>query len=257
MNIYQRFFVFFLFIYSVCGLAQTKLKIDNKRIVVGETLNYKATWGILTIGSATTKIDRNIHKIESNPCYKVDVTGRTNGLAKLFYVRDTWTSYIDTATITTHRSFRSIREGKYELDEQVYFDHQNKKAEVKKYNKKTKVFVLKKVYDTPENIRDVIAGFVAFRLVDLSKYKHGEVFTINGFYEDEGYRIDVTYLGEEFVKTDMGKILCYKVKPSIPKNKVFNGKDAIIVWLSTDKEHTIIRIRAKMFIGSIYIELEK
>jgi len=246
-----------LILLPVFGLAQAKLKLDNKRVVSGETLYYKATWGFLTIGSATTKIDKTLYKVGSNICYKIDIAGQTNGLAKLFYVRDKWTSYIDTASITTHQTYKSIREGRYELDEQVRFDHVNKKAEVKVYDKKSKSFVLKQNYDTPENIRDVIAGFMVFRLVDLSKYKKGQMFTINGFYEDEGYKIDVIFRGEEYIKNGNSKILCYKLEPIVPKNKVFDGKDAVVVWLSADKTKKIIRIHARMFVGNVQIELQK
>jgi len=122
---------------------------------------------------------------------------------------------------------------------------------------KSDLFVLKKVYDTPENIRDVVAGFMVFRLVDLSKYRKGETFTINGFYEDEGYKINVIYLGEETIKTDLGRINCYKVRPLAPKNHVFKGQDAVIVWLSADKYKSIVRIRARMFVGNIQIDLQK
>ena len=240
----------------VTGFAQPKLILDGTKIVTGETLNYKARWGFLTIGSASTRIDKTLYKVGSTVCFKIDIAGQTTGIAKLFYVHDKWTSYIDTATITTHKSFRSIREGKYELDEDVHFDYTNKKAEVKVYDKKLKVYKLKKIYDTPENIRDVVAGFMVFRLVDLSKYSNGETFTINGFYENEGYKIQVVYNGKEYINTDKGKILCYKVKPMVPKNHVFDGKDAVVVWLSADDSKSIVRIRAKMFVGNVMIELQ-
>lgn len=256
MSIYKYFFVSGLLLLPVFGLAQASLKLDSKNIAAGETLNYKANWGFFTIGSATTKIDKTLYRVGSNVCYKIDIAGQTNGLAKLFYVRDKWTSYIDTASITTHKSYRSIREGRYELDELVRFDHVNKKAEVKVYNKKTKSYGLKQIYDTPENIRDVIAGFMVFRLVDLSRYKKGQVFTINGFYDDEGYEIDVIFRGEEYVKNGNSKILCYKLEPIVPKNKVFDGKDAVEVWLSADKTKKIIRIHARMFVGNVQIELQ-
>jgi hypothetical protein len=257
MNVICRLIILGLLLLSVNGFAQSKMNIDGKRVVYGEALNYKATWGFFTIGSASTKIDRTLYKVGSSICFKIDIAGQTNGVAKLFYVRDKWASYIDTAEITTHKSFRSIREGRYELDEEIRFDHNNKKAEVKVYDKKSKAFVLKKMYETPENIRDVVAGFMVFRLVDLSKYSKGETFTINGFYEDEGYKINVIYLGEEYLKTDLGKILCYKVKPIVPKNSVFSGRDAVDVWLSANKTKTIIRIRAKMFVGNVLIDLQK
>jgi len=239
------------------GFAPSNLKIESKRVAYGETTRYKATWGIFTIGSASTSIDTKLYEVGGTVCFKIDVAGQTNGLAKLFYLHDRWTSYIDSANITSHKSFRSIREGSYELDEQIHFDHVQKKAEVTVYNKKSKSYVLKKIYDTPENIRDVIAGFMVFRLVDLSKYKIGETFTINGFYEDEGYKINVIYLGLETIKTDYGRMLCYRVRPMVPKNHVFAGRDAVNVWLSADKNKTIVRIRARMFVGNVMIDLQK
>ncbi|MDD4990631.1 MAG: DUF3108 domain-containing protein [Paludibacter sp.] len=257
MIIYKRFYwLTFVLLLSVFGLTQAQLKLDDRPFVTGETLNYKAVWGgFLTIGSASTRIDKTLYRVGSTVCYKIDIVGQTNGLAKLFYVRDKWVSYIDTAEITTHKAYRSIREGGYELDEQVQFDHINQKAEVKVYDKRAKVYKLKKVYDTPEHVRDIVAGFMIFRSVDLSKYKKGEQFTINGFYEDEGYKVNVIYVGQEYLKTDTGKTLCYKVKPIVPKNKVFDGRDAVDVWLAANKSKSIVRIRAKMFVGNIVIDL--
>ena len=257
MSVYHRLILFGIIFFPSYGFPQSNLKIDNKKVLYGESLNYKASWGIFTIGSASTKIDKTLYKAGSRICFKIDVTGQTNGLAKLFYVHDKWTSYIDTATITTHTSSRSIREGKYELDEQIHFDHLHRKAEVKIYNKKTKSYLLKKLYDTPENIRDVIAGFMVFRLVDLRAYRKGETFTINGFYEDEGYKINVIYRGIETIKTDHGMMSCYKVSPVVPKNHVFNGQDAVNVWLSTNASTSIIRIRVKMFVGNVQIDLQQ
>jgi len=257
MSVTYRLFFIGIILFPVFGFPQSNLKINNKKVVFGETLNYKASWGIFTIGSASTKIDRTLYKVGSSVCFKIDVTGQTNGLAKLFYVHDKWTSYIDTTTITTHFSSRSIREGKYELDELIHFDHKHKKAEVKVFNKKTNSYLLKKNYDTPENIRDVIAGFMVFRLVDLRDYRKGDTFTINGFYEDEGYKINVIYRGIETIKTDQGMISCYKVTPVVPKNHVFNGRDAVNVWLSTNTSTSIIRLRVKMFVGNVQIDLQQ
>ncbi len=251
-----RYFCALIIAFPLFCFSQTKYTIENNRIVTNENLKYTASWGFLTIGSATTKVDKNIYKIGSNYCYKIDIEGQTNGLARLFYVHDHWISFIDTATITTNRSFRSIREGRYELDEIVHFDQKNKNAEVKVYDKKQKKYVLKKNYKTPENIRDVVAGFMVIRLIDLSKYKTGDVFTINGFYEDEGYSIDVVFQGKEIIKTGVGNMLCYKVNPVVPKNKVFNGRNSVEVWLAANRAQTIMRIKARMFVGNIVVELD-
>jgi hypothetical protein len=253
-----------LFLLLVLGLiilpfpltGQVKVNINDKKLIVGEVLNYKASWGFLTIGSATTKVDRRIYKLGSNICYKIQLSGKTNGLAKLFYLNDYWVSYINTQSFFTHKAYRSISEGKYRLDELTYFDHPNEKAEVKVLNRQTKKFVLKKIHKTPENIRDVVAGFMLIRLIDFSKYKNGDRITIDGFYEDTGYKIDIIMEGKETIKSNKGKVLCYKIKPIVPKNRVFDGMDAVDVWVSANKVQCIVQIRAKLVLGDLCIDLQ-
>lgn len=245
-----------LLLLTVSIFSQPSLKIDSRQVIVGESLNYKATWGIFTIGSANTKIDKQLYKIGSVVCYKIEINGQTNGLAKLFNIRDKWISYIDTATITTHQTFRSIREGGYELDELIRFNHADGRAEVKVYDKKTKTYVVKKNYETPELIRDVVAGFMVFRLVNMNGFSKGDIFSINGFYEDEVYKLDVLYVGEESIKTENGIVRCLRYRPFLPKNKVFKGKEAVDIWLSADKSKSIVKIQAKLFLGNLLIDLQ-
>ena len=122
----------------------------------------------------------------------------------------------------------------------TYFYPEQKKAEIWCLNYQIEKFQFRKVYKTPLNIRDVVAGFMLIRLIDLSKFKSGERFVIDGFYEDTGYKIEVTMCGMEYVKTDRAKVLCYKVKPSVPKNKVFQDVNAVDVWINSKKPYQIV-----------------
>lgn len=227
---------------------------NSKRIVKGEELNYKAKWGILTIGSATTKTDKRLYKIGNTICYKVDLKAETNGLAKLFYMKDRWISYIETKSIDTYKSLRSIHEGNYRLEEIVDFNHQNNKAFLRKYEDHSTTYVLKNVYETT-NMRDVIAGFMTVRIIDFSELRKNDHVLLDGFYKDTGYKIEITYMGKELVRTEKGNVLCYRIKPLVPKNKVFDGLDAVDVWLSANKSQRIIYARAKLLFGVLEIEL--
>lgn len=251
----QYICIFILIAQIASSQANTNYKLNYNRIQPGEKLKYSAQWGFITIGSASTVVDSKIYKIGSHTCYKIDVQGRTNGLASLFYVRNKWSAYVDTSNLLTHKSSRSIREGGYSLDETVEFDHINKKATVRKLDKETNQFKLYKVYDTPENIRDIVAGFLVIRMIEFDNHKKGDIFTINGFYEDEGYSINVVFHGIEKIKLNNKTITAYKVKPIVPKNKVFSGSNSVDVWLSTDNKQQILRIKAKMFVGSFLIDL--
>ena len=50
-------------------------------------------------------------------------------------------------------------------------------------------------------------------------------------------------------------IKCNKLKPIVPKNAIFDGKNSIEVWLSNDEKQNIVRIKAKMFVGSVIVDL--
>ena len=234
--------------------GQYKPIVNTHRILLGETFNYRAKWGFLTVGTATTKSDRKLYKIGDHVVCKIQLGGTTNGLARLFYLNDYWFSYIDIHSYSTQKAFRSIREGTYKLDEWTFFKPDIKKAEVWRQNVKAGKNVLHNVYKTPENIRDVVAGFQMIRLIDLSVYKPGEKFLIDGFYEDTGYKIDVTMLAKETVKTDRGPVLCYKINPSVPKNKVFSDVNAVDVWVAAQKPFHVVKIHARLILGDLWID---
>ncbi len=235
---------------------QEDLKLQNKKIKLGEKLNYSASWGFLTIGSASTIIDKKLYRIGSNICYKIDIKGQTNGLAKVFYLHDSWTAYIDTKTFTTHRSYRSIHEGNYKKDEIVYFDQPKKLATVKVQNKKTLKYETRRVYKTSTVIRDYVAGFMLIRLLDFQKYNIGDTLSVKGFYEEKGYRVDMIYAGKEYVKNGEKKIRCYKIKPILPDKSAFAGQNAVDIWITDDYAQKVIQIRARMLFGNVMLELE-
>ena len=43
----------------------------------------------------------------------------------------------------------------------------------------------------------------------------------------------------------------------MPENKLFNGQDAIKVWLSDDEDKIPLKVKAEMFIGAIEIDIKK
>ena len=239
----------------VANLAQSVPKFDSKKLIRGEKLHYNAKWGLLTIGTAYSITDKQLYKVGAAVCYKINLGGSTNGLAKLFSLNDKWTSYVDIKSFSTCKSYRSIREGKYKLDEIVYFDYKNKRANVNNYNYSTKTFVPYKVYNTGNYVRDVVAGFMLIRLIDLSKYKKSDKINISGFYKDEGYSIDIIIGEKEYIKAGKNKILCYKLKPIVPDKKKKDGLKDLEVWISCDKKQLIVKSVAHLYIGDLILEI--
>lgn len=222
----------------------------------GEQLEYKVNFGFLHVGKAVTRIDNRVHTINSRPCYKIDAFGETSDwMSWVADVDDNWGAYIDTTTMSTHVSYRKIKENSYRLEELSNFDHASHKVVVKVKNKETGLFEEKNRYDIPENAKDLVGGFMLLRQIDFAKLHKGDTVTISGFFEDTSYYLKVMYLGKETVKTSVGKIPCNIMKPIMPDNKLFDGENSITCWISDDGNKIPVKIQAKMFIGHTGLEL--
>jgi hypothetical protein len=229
--------------------------VKNTSFKGGEQLEYKVTVLGLNVGQAITRVDPKSYNISSRPCYKIDAFGKTTGISWIYRVDDNWGAYIDTAAMVTHVAYRKLRENDYRKDEQVTFDHTERKARVRVMNKETGVYENVDNYDIPENATDLVGGFIQMRFFDFKKIKPGDTVAISGFFEDKSYVLRIIYKKREVVHTKIGKIPCHLMVPIMPDNKLFNGENSISVWISDDGNKIPVKIQAKMFIGHTGLEL--
>ena len=230
--------------------------IKNTSFTRGEVLNYEVTFGIFTVGKATTVIENKTYTMNSRPCYKIDAYGETLGFVSwITKVKDQWGAYIDTSALVTHVSYRKIKEGRYRKDELITYDHEKDQAEVKELDQKTGIYKEPSFYPTPDHVRDLVGGFMYLRVIDFKKYKVGDTLAISGFFEDAAYNFKIIYAGKEVAETGIGKIPCHKLVPIMPDNKLFDGENSITCYISDDKNQIPVKIFAKMFIGSTGVEL--
>ncbi len=229
----------------------------NKSFSTGEEIEFHAYFGMFgKVATAITKIDKKIHMINGRACYKIDAFGNTDGVASWFAkVKDQWGAYVDTAGLVTHVSYRKIQENKFKRDELVNFDHSSLKAEVKTLDFNTGIYGDTKYYPVPAHVRDLIAGFMYLRVFNFNKYKKGDTISVAGFHEDKAYNLKIIYGGKEVIKSHMGKMLCHKIIPIVPDNKLFDGANSISAWFSADKNQIPIFIKSNMFIGAINVEV--
>ena len=248
------------------GVISSSFLIErNKEIPVtknisygkGEELEYRVNLAFFTVGKAITRVDNRYHNINSRTCYKVDAYGETSSwISWVARVDDNWGAYVDTATLTTQVSYRKLKEGSYRRDELINFDQQNNKVEVRVKNKETGVYEEPKVYDVPKNSKDLVAGFLFLRIVDFSKIPKGDTISISGFFEDAFYHLKIIYQGKEVVSTKVGKINCVRLRPIMPDNKMFDGENSILCWVSDDLNRIPVKMQARMFIfGTTGLEL--
>lgn len=255
-----RLAYFFVLIGLLSGFATYRNDVyppvKNESFTRGEYINFKMTFGIFTVGKGSVHIHDNYFKLNNRDCFKIDVHGRTVGMVDwVADVNDQWGAYIDTAAILPHQFYRRIREGRYKKDEWTFFDHVKKKIEVKTIDNNTGKFKESKFYDAPSQVRDMIAGFLYLRNMDMSKLKKGDTVVVTGFFEDEFYKMKILYDGKQTIKVKAGKIRTVVFKPVMPPNKVFDGENSVTAYFSDDKNRIPVKINAEMFIGSAGVEL--
>ena len=229
--------------------------IKNTTFKMGEKLTYRLHYGVFTGAYPVMQTYSKISTVNGKPHYKIDVSGKTVGtFNRLFKVKDVWRSYVDTSSMLPSYAFRQINEGNYKLKEDTYLNRGTGKIKVVKEKKSEKQT---KNYDAPEGIHDIVSGFYYFRNIDYSSKNIGDRITIKSFFEDELYELTVVYKGTETIKTSLGKIKAFKLVPEVPDNEIFEGEDSIVFWLSADKNQIPLKIKAKMFVGSVELDLKK
>lgn len=219
--------------------------IRNNSFNTGETLKYKVTYGFITAAEGVIDVDRNLHRVNNRPCYRVNVFGKTLGSFDFFLrIRDNWRSYIDTAAIVPQRFQQNKEEGKYRKKETIDFDHNANLAHVND-----------KSYKVPENIQDVVSGVYYLRTLNLDHYRTGDLIEVQGFFDEEVFDLTVMYMGKETVSTKIGNIKAHKLVPKMPDNKLFRGENSISLYLSADKNKIPVLVKAEMFVGSVMLDL--
>ncbi len=234
---------------------QSNAPIDTHKVYgPEEILEYRLHYGFITAGDARIEVHPQLYKVNNNICYKATILGRSTGtFGMVMKIKDTWGTYIDTASKVPQRNYRDLNEGNYHLKEYVQFDHQKNKASVERIGQDGKVV---EQYDFPPQVQDLVSGAYYLRTVNFNALKIGQTISLPAFFEDQTYQFTVRYMGKERIKSEFGKINAIKLVPVMPDNEVFDGGNAIGVWISDDLNKIPIRMEAQMFVGKVAVDLK-
>ncbi|WP_157470252.1 DUF3108 domain-containing protein [Cyclobacterium amurskyense] len=251
---FQSLVIVLLLFFQTASTNQFPVK-KNDAFTKGETLTFNVSYFLFNAAEAKMVIDDNIHYINGKPTYKVDVYGKTLNIFKLFYVKDNWGSYIDTAQIIPYRSYRHIEEGNYRKHEIIDFDHQDRVATQKLFDRENETITKRKTYDIPYQVQDIVSGYYQLRTMDFTGLKKGDKINIKGFFDEKNYNLKLTYEGMDDISTDIGDFDTHIFSPEMPSNKLFRGKKPIKIWITADENRIPVKIKASMVVGSINMEI--
>lgn len=236
---------FFILLWITFGTAQ---KLQN--IQSGEVLRYRIHYGLLNAGTASLTTLKTNYK--GQPHYYVKGVGKTTGAVRAFFkVDDTYESFINYQTGLPSFYVRNVQEGTYTQHFESVFNHNNQTLLLTDKEKKT-TQTLKSV----SGIQDMLSAFYYLRSLDASELRTGSVKKINIWIDDEMFPFQIKVVGTENIKTKFGWINSLKIVPQVISGRVFKDKEGVTLWVSNDKNHIPLAIKAELAVGSLKADIE-
>jgi hypothetical protein len=203
---------------------------------VGERMTYDAKVNAIKAGQASLSIE-GLETVRGVGTYHAifDVHGRI--LFKKF--NNHYESWFDTTTLVSMRHLQQTDD----LDKHYEF------------------YPAKKIYiknnDGIENPSVAMpldeASFLFYlRTIPL---EIGKSMTVARYYHAAKNPIEISVVRREMVKVPAGEFDAFVVKPVIKSNGLFSPKSDAEVWIANDPAHTILKLRSKLPVGTLYLEL--
>ena len=250
MNNIKKILLFFIVVSTAFAfVSDTYRYIENDSFQAGERYEYKVKFGFVNIGLANVNVNDRIYNINNRPCYRITVFGRTAGITDVFRVRNTYLSYVDTLAIVPHQFVYKAREGDYKREQTIYFSQPRSKATIVENEEKEN-------FNLPKYCQDVVSGYYFLRTLPFEKMRSGEVVEAPMLFASKIYNMKIRFKGRKTINTKFGKIKVFEINPILPPNDLFDGQEAIKVYVSDDKNRVPIEIFVDFKIGSSSIELK-
>lgn len=220
-------------------------KITNNAFTYNEKLEYRVHYGLINAASISLQVTSAAVEKNDRNCFNIKAEGKTlKSFDWAYKVRDKFETFVDQEAIAPISYNKSVQEDKYVDSDLVNFKHNKKK-----------LYGVKGVLDMPVYTHDVISALYYVRNIDFSKSKVGDKFPLDVYLDNKIYNLGFKYAGKETISTDIGKIKCLKLIPTLVVDRVFKDQDDMTVWVSDDENKIPIRVKAKIMVGSIKIDI--
>jgi hypothetical protein len=226
-------------------------KIKNQAFHSGEKLNFRVHYGIINAATITMEVKSSNesfekpNEIKGRRAYHIITEGKTlKAFDWAFKVRDRFESWVDQESLAPLKYTKQVQENKYIDHDLVYFRHISGKLNGKKGS-----------IDMEAYTQDIVSALYYARNIDFSQAKKGDLFPINVYLDNKIYSLSFRFEGEEIIKSDIGKIKCYKLVPRLVVDRVFKGEEDMTVWISADKNKIPIRVKSDIQVGSLKVDI--
>jgi LysM repeat protein len=217
----------------------------NRAWTVGEKLTFAVQYGAVTAGYATLEVT-GVAEVQGRPAFHIVAEARTHPFFETFFkVRDRLDSYVDVDHGHSLRYEKHLREGSYQADAFYLFDQRLGKIVEPTKNKEAPM---------PIGSQDVLSCFYWFRTLETPLGGRAHIMVTAD--DMKNYELSVDVLRREKVSTLAGDFDCLVVQPHLRFQGVFQQKGEVFIWLTNDERRIPVKIRSKIAIGSININLQ-
>lgn len=218
----------------------------------GEELKFKVKYGWFKTSEATLSVSDST--LDGIPVNHITGFGRTTGMLDVFFkVRDNFESFVSHHDGLPLKFIRKTNEGGHRKDRMINFNHLIDSATVHDF-KRNNV----STHHIKNQTQDLLSALYALRnQVDENNLSVGEEFYLNLFFDEENFGFKATFIREEVLETDFGKIKTLVFKPYVQAERVFKEEESVTIWVSKDKNKIPIKIEADLAVGSLTATLQE
>jgi len=218
-------------------------------------IHYKYGLVMLKAGTANFKVEESDYK--NNHSFLSTLDFKTTAFFdKIFKMRDTLSSYT-TEDLQPLYHIRSVHEGNYHFMEEIFFNEfSTNHTEVRVRRESQEIIRFDTILTALSMCYDILNIIPVLCSLDYSQpeFVHGK--TISAFIGREKVTITVRNEGQSVVeKSETLKYKTYKISLDFSDSNFNESKNAIELWMSDDKNHIPIKIKAKLRIGAAEVYL--
>lgn len=214
----------------------------------GESFHYVISWLGIPVGSARMEI-RTATPIDHHPTLRLVTTARSNKyLSAFFPVSNLVESTVDARSLLPFHMIFQRREGKRHDDFAITFDREKGRVKVIKNGKTT-------IRNIPPDIHDALSCL--YHLRRQPSLETGSSIMMQIHHNKKNYDVEAKVEAVESLQGPWGTVPTIRVLVIMPFQGIFLNEGNIRVWLTNDRHHTPLMMKAKITLGSIKAILQE
>ena len=222
---------------------------------VGEELLYEISYFGVPAGYFTLDV-LPYKSINDRKVYHIQATAESSKVFSLFYrLNDTIETFMDYDGLYSHRFHLVLDESKQTRNSLEIND--SEKAQTffwNRWNKQSGYTETKTFTPIQPFSQDSLSALYYLRTIPLPD---GSVTTFPVVSEGKVWDAVITVIRREMVDSPFGRVQAVVVRPSTKYQGVLQNKGDSFIWLTDDSRRIVLRLEAKVRIGTVVATLKK